>query len=147
METPDTGGRVVIQLGSEPGSQGKQYMSSVYSRNENHIGNKHMLVSLQDYNLISAVLTAAACELPVWFPIMFPDSILFLHGDCFYSCVPHFHSPEYQIDSSNQTKPWLYSGCEWGICLLAVAGNQTLTFRILSGCCNNVHILLILALP
>lgn len=50
MGKPDTGGRVIIQLGGEPGSQGKQYMSCVYSRsrNEHHIGKKHMLVSLQD---------------------------------------------------------------------------------------------------
>lgn len=46
---PDTGGRVIIQLGGEPGSQGRQYMSSVYtSRNENHVGNQHMLVGSQD---------------------------------------------------------------------------------------------------
>lgn len=45
----NTGGRLIIQLGAEPGSQGEQYMSSVYtSRNENHTGNKHMLVSSQD---------------------------------------------------------------------------------------------------
>lgn len=65
MRKPDTEGRVIIQLGGEPGSQGRQHMSSVYtSRNENHTGNKHTLVSLQDYNLISVVPTAVARELP-----------------------------------------------------------------------------------
>lgn len=137
----------------EPGSQGKQYMSPVnMSSDENHTGS-HMVVSLLDYYLISVVSTAVAFELRVWLSIMFFDSLLFQRSHCFYSSEPQSYSPEYQVDtqweiaSGNQAMAEIWLWIRYLSTLQPLmAGNQTLTFRILSAPCYNVRILLILSL-
>lgn len=145
----DAGGRVIIFslvviLARKEGSTCK---------NENHPGNKHMLVNWQDKIRIWFVL----CPL-LWLVNYQSDSLL-----CFW--IQSCSSVGIVFTSATLLQPWISNrhtvGCcyqqssqaEAGFSLwpryclfyqLLSAGNQTMTFRTTSGRCNNISMLLIL---